>query len=109
MFVSKKKYNKLKIEHEKVVKEKETFYKRVVDLENSFKKQTNINIRNEITEVIVNFDKLELAVMLGAINGLIKKPETSSEDIRYCIKLTDKIIGFIHKMKDPKESVDDKG
>ena len=79
-------------------------------LEDAFKKDQGISIRQEITNVIVNFDKVEMCVMLAALNALLSNKGTKRDEAEYCLSLMKKIEGFVQQMKEdqPERKPDDR-
>jgi len=72
---------------------------RVREVEYGVERDYKISIRNEVTEVIVDFTKIEMSIMLAALANLIKTSAVP-EDLKIYISLNDKILGFINDMKE---------
>jgi len=86
-----------------IMSKNDSLNRRVIELENAIQKDYKVNIRQEVKTVNVEFTKLEMAIMLAAIGGLIKN-SSAPQDLKTYISLNDKILGFIGDMK---ENVED--
>ncbi|HUW91901.1 MAG TPA: hypothetical protein VMV74_01960 [Bacteroidales bacterium] len=81
--------------------EAESFKKRCIDLEDAFKTEHGITVRQEITKVIADFSKLEMIVMMAGVQKLMSDSSVP-EDIRVYLELDRKIQELIKDM-DEKE------
>jgi len=79
--------------------EKNNFHERVIELENSIEKSYGVSIRNEVTNVKADFNKLEMVIMLAGVSKLISSSK-SIDDVKACVVLNDKIQSFINDMKE---------
>lgn len=83
----------------KLTDEKKEFKDRVIKLENSIEHGYGIKTRIEVTEVIVDFTKLEMVLLLSGLSVLLKS-NIKTEDMKYIIKLLDKLQEAINDMKE---------
>jgi hypothetical protein len=74
-------------------------HKRIIDLEDTIENGYGIKVRNEITEVICKFNKLEMVVMLSGISLLISR-SPNKDDIKFYFSLIDKITNILPEMKE---------
>ena len=72
---------------------------RVVELENGIEKSFGISVRQEVTNVVTDFTKLEMVVLIAGVSKLLKGT-SNVEDAEIYIKLTRKIQEFIDNMKE---------
>ena len=66
---------------DKLSQEKATQHERIIELEDAINGGFNVSIRNEVTEVISEFTKLEMVIILSGISLLLKRtdnPERSA-------------------------------
>jgi hypothetical protein len=109
-FMITRKYNQLETEYEnyrvkmenmvrELSNEKDVFKKRVFDLEDAIQKEYGVKIRNEVTEVHCDFDKLEMVIFLAGIYQLIDR-SGEIEDKEHYIKLYKKVQSFVDKMEE---------
>ena len=98
----------LKKQVEELTEERDRFKKRTIMLENAFKKEQGISIRQDITQVIVDFDKVEMVIIMAALTKMISTGMKTPEDAEYVLKLLRKIEGFVNKMEEPKDDGKDK-
>ena len=76
-----------------------TLKTRVKELEDAIDKEYGVKVRNEVTEVKVDFDKTELAVLLAAICKLMTE-RLNTDDLKYYLDLRIKLENTIDQMKD---------
>jgi predicted transcriptional regulator len=79
--------------------EKQEFIKRCKELEDAIEKEYGVKVRNEVTEVIVDFDKTELAVINMAICKFMER-QLSTDDTKFYLDLRIKIEGLLNQMKE---------
>jgi hypothetical protein len=87
-------------------KEKEEYHKRVIEIENGIKESVGITLRNDITQVNVQFDEIELYQMAEGVKLLIQKLYANISDVEYLVKLTKKLqeaTGSVIKSKSEKD------
>lgn len=77
----------------------EVYRERAVEIEDAIEKEFGIKIRQEITEVITEFSKLEMVLIYAGIVKLIKG-DIQPDETRLCIDLLDKIQLYIDDMKE---------
>lgn len=87
---------------ESITEKKDEYHKRVIELENSIQDGYGVKIRNEITEVIIDFTKIEIVMMLAGVTKLLERT-SSPDDARIYVSLIDKITGFIENMREEGE------
>lgn len=90
------------IKIEKLSKDRSSLKERVIELENAIEKGYGVKIRNEITEVIADFNKLEMVIIYSGISKLLEG-KTTPDDAQIYIDLCKKIQGFIDKMKEDEQ------
>jgi len=86
-----------------LVDEKSKLHERVLEIEDGIKDKFGVTIRQEITKVIADFDKVEMVFLMAGVNILIKNSE-NRDDTKYYLKLYEKIEGLVSKM-DEKDGV----
>ena len=86
-------------EIETLSKEKVEFHDRVMDLENIKGEAFQVKLRNEITEVKVEFTKIEIVTIFAGVSILLERTK-NPDDAKIYIALIEKINGFIGDMKE---------
>jgi len=89
-------------ETEKLAEDKNMYQERCKEIEDAVEKGGGIKIRNEVTEVIVDFKKLEMVLIYAGISKLLKETD-NPEDARHYVDLLEKIQGFLDDMKEEEE------
>jgi len=89
---------------EKLSKEKENQYERIIELEDGINDRYGVSIRKEITEVISEFTKLEMVIILSGITLLLERTNTS-EDAQHYINLINKVNLFLKNMKEEEDKI----
>ncbi len=72
---------------------------RVIEVEDGVKKSYGVKIRNEVTEVVTDFSKLEMVVMISGV-GVLLKGTANPDDAEIYVNLNKKLQGFIDDMKE---------
>jgi len=88
---------------QELVEEKRALTARVKDVEDGVAKEFAIPVRQDITIVKADFDKLEMVTLFSGVMKLINNAK-AIDDINFYTKLINKIQGLIDQMKDPEES-----
>jgi len=78
---------------------KEELLERVRNLEHSIEKSFRVDIRREVTEVKVCFDKSEMMILQAGLHKLIKD-SSHPGDMQYYLDLDKKINSFSEHMKE---------
>jgi len=79
--------------------DRKKYYDRVIDLENMKGDAFQVKLRNEITEVKIDFTKLEIVTILAGVCILLERTK-HPDDAKVYIELIDKIKSFIGDMKE---------
>ena len=79
--------------------DRKKYYDRVIDLENMKGDAFQVKLRNEITEVKIDFTKLEIVTILAGVCILLERTK-HPDDAKVYIELIDKIKSFIEDMKE---------
>ena len=79
--------------------DRKKYYDRVIDLENMKGDAFQVKLRNEITEVKIDFTKLEIVTILAGVCTLLERTKYP-DDAKVYIELIDKIKSFIEDMKE---------
>lgn len=79
--------------------DRKKYYDRVIDLENMKGDAFQVKLRNEITEVKIDFTKLEIVTILAGVCILLERTKYP-DDAKVYIELIDKIKSFIEDMKE---------
>jgi len=79
--------------------DRKKYYDRVIDLENMKGDAFQVKLRNEITEVKIDFTKLEIVTILAGVCILLERTK-HPDDAKAYIELIDKIKSFIGDMKE---------
>jgi len=87
---------------ESISQEKVMYRKRVIELENAVEQGYGVTVRREVTNVIVDFNKLEMVILLSGVHKLLKGSKTT-EDAEFYINLIKKLQKAIDKMPEDKE------
>ena len=74
--------------------------RRVIELENDFEEKHKVTIRVEKTFVIAKLTKMEMVIVLAALDSLMKNPKTNHDDMRFYFDLYSKIQGFVKNMEE---------
>jgi len=82
---------------EDVGSDRAMYRQRAIDVEDAIEKSFGITVRKEVTEIVVEFNKLEMVVCLAGIYKLLKGI-SSPEDAEFYAKLIKKVQGIIDKM-----------
>jgi len=85
---------------------KEEYHKRVIELEDGIKDGVGVNLRNEVTQVITEFDEQELFQMSEGVKLIIPKVYANIGDVEFCVNLAKKLQKYsatIIKSKQEKE------
>jgi len=80
-------------------KEKIELHDRVIDLENIKGEAFQVKLRNEITEVKVDFTKIEIVTIFAGVSILLERTK-NPDDAKIYIALIEKINGFIGDMRE---------
>jgi lipopolysaccharide export LptBFGC system permease protein LptF len=70
---------------------KNEYYNRTVEIENGVREGTAISLRNEVTQVLCDFDSIELTQMSEGLKLLIQVNYDNISDVEYLIKLIKKV------------------
>jgi hypothetical protein len=89
---------------EKLSEDRSSLKERVIELEDAIEKGYGVKIRNEVTEVIADFNKLEMVIMFSGVSKLLEG-KTTPDDAQIYIDLCKKIQGFLDKMKEDEQKV----
>ena len=84
--------------------ERNKYYQRVIDLEDMKGDAFQVKLRNEITEVKVDFTKLEIVMIYSGIKILLERTK-DPDDAKIYIRLIEKINSFIEDMKEGEDSL----
>jgi len=79
--------------------DRKKYYDRVIELENMKGDAFQVKLRNEITEVKIDFTKLEIVTILAGVCILLERTK-HPDDAKVYIELIDKIKSFIEDMKE---------
>ena len=77
--------------------------KRVIELEDNFEKTNKITVRVEKTLVVAKLTKMEMIIVMAAIDSLMKNPKTNHDDMKYYFELYAKIQGFVKDMEEERK------
>jgi len=86
---------------ERVSEERAMYRKRAIDVEDAVEKSFGIAIRKEVTEVKVEFNKVEMVVLLSGIYKLLKGVK-SVDDAKFYTNLIERVQSTIDKMPEDK-------
>jgi len=82
----------------------EKFRQRMRHLEDAVKDGFGVTVRNEVTEVQCEFNKLEMVMILAGVHKLLSGSK-DPDDMKIYLSLIDKINGVLPKMKEGDEIV----
>ena len=99
---AKRLFNKIELMSEELNKS----YKRINELERGIEDGFGVSVRQEITNVMADFTKFEMVIMLAAVTCLLNRAKTI-EDSKIYIGLVEKIQSLIDKMKESSDSLEE--
>lgn len=95
-------YDRMMLDHKNISnleEERNSFEKRVKELENGIKDQFGISVRNEVTKVECIFTKLEMVIIMAGVYQLIEHSGNIDDKEAY-IKLYKKAQEYTEKMEE---------
>jgi hypothetical protein len=77
----------------------ETYYQRIKELEDAINTKFGVTVRKDITEIKIDFSKMELTVLYAALCKIMEQ-KLNTEDLKYYLNLRIKIEELLNQMKE---------